>query len=53
MKYFTGLNCDHYREVAEYINDTKFLRCDTCQSVRKVKTRKTNKRYFKFKIEEE
>ena len=37
MKYFRGLKCKHLREVAEYYSDYKFLRCERCKTVRRVK----------------
>lgn len=34
MKYFTGLNCEHKKEIAEYVNKVRYLRCIKCLTVR-------------------
>jgi hypothetical protein len=36
MKKFTGLNCEHREEVAEYVGQYKFLRCIKCKTLRQV-----------------
>lgn len=36
MKKFTGLNCKHREEVAEYVGQYKFLRCVKCKTLRQV-----------------
>ena len=36
MKKFTGLNCEHKKEVLEVVGDNKFLRCVKCKTLRQV-----------------